>query len=246
MKNAGLAGAITLCGIGLMMSGLGSVVETPNALANASDDFTSTSKSLRDVSRPDSTQRLGFSDCFPGPAVTWAVFDPQPRPLELVRGADQIECWGADDSTVDFDGDGSREQYNTEYSNAGIDFSGTAVEYFAPFSSLRRTDDGVALEVVMDFEGDIQYWLDALDIKSPSGLNVRIRGFFDVDGDGLPDALLRARVNNVVDGNFSSQTLWYWFRNQLTPPGDRVAGDVNNDGQVNGADLTIVLSNWSS
>jgi hypothetical protein len=75
---------------------------------------------------------------------------------------------------------------------------------------------------------------------------LRIRGFFDVDGDGLPDALLRASVDNIVDGNFSSQTLWYWFRNQLTPPGDRVAGDVNNDGQVNGADLTVVLSNWSS
>ena len=33
MKNAGLAGAIALCGIGLMMIGLGNFVKAPSAMA---------------------------------------------------------------------------------------------------------------------------------------------------------------------------------------------------------------------
>ena len=33
MKNAGLAGAIALCGIGLMMIGLGNFVKAPTAMA---------------------------------------------------------------------------------------------------------------------------------------------------------------------------------------------------------------------
>ena len=35
MKNAGLAGAIALCGIGLIMIGLGNFVSTPSAMAAA-------------------------------------------------------------------------------------------------------------------------------------------------------------------------------------------------------------------
>ena len=35
MKNAGLAGAIALCGIGLIMIGLGNFVSTPRAMAAA-------------------------------------------------------------------------------------------------------------------------------------------------------------------------------------------------------------------
>jgi hypothetical protein len=246
MKNARLAGAIALCGIGLIMIGLGSFVATPNAMATATDDFSSTSESRRDISKPESPQRLGVGDCYaPGAPVTWSVFEPVARPLELVRGSDLISCFSADDNLIDFDGDGELELSNSSGSNPGVRWFGSQIDY-TPFSVLRSTEDGIALEIVLEFPVDIQYWLGLVGWQSSDDFNVSIYSFLDVDRDGLLDALIRVRGNGL-DGNGVSQSIYryFWYRNQLTPPGDRIAGDVNNDGLVDGADLTIVLSDWT-
>ena len=146
----------------------------------------------------------------------------------------------------DLDGDGTIELPNTSGANAGVSFySGTSEVFYVPFSVLRRIDEGVALEIVLEFPSDIQYWLDlqGLDNSDVDSIFASVRSFFDVDGDGLRDALLRV-TSYLVDGQ-TQITKTYWYRNQLNPPDARLSGDVNNDGQVNGADLTVVLSDWT-
>jgi hypothetical protein len=67
---------------------------------------------------------------------------------------------------------------------------------------------------------------------------------YDVDGDARADLVLQWRnapCGPAFGGDCSFVATWH--RN-LTGSGG-LAGDVNNDGQVNGADLTIVLSDWT-
>ena len=246
MKNAGLAGVIALCGIGLIMIGLGSVGSTPAAMGISSDDLASASAFGRDSWDRRRPARRGLDDgcSAPGAPVTWPVFDPELRPLEVVTGSDQLPCWSGTDSGVDLDGDGSIELANSSGGRAGVSIFSDGEFYITPFSVLRRRADGVAVEVVLEFQVAVEYWRSLLgpDISDDSSIFANVRSFFDVDGDGLRDAVLRVSYEQQDGSNVDA---YYWYRNQLPPPSDRIAGDVNADGSVNGADLTIVLSDWT-
>ena len=151
----------------------------------STEGWTSTGVFGRDSSQMKQSPRRRSSDgCYaPGSPVTWPVFDPEIRPLKLIRGADEIDCFSGDDMAVDFDGDGVLELANASGPNPGVYWDGSSL-YYTPFSALRGVEDGVALETVMAFPGDIQYWTDITGLKSVSFLSSDIRSFFDVDGDG--------------------------------------------------------------
>jgi hypothetical protein len=176
--------------------------------------------------------------------VTWPVFDPELQPLEVISGSDQLPCWSGTDSGVDLDGDGSVELANSSGGRAGVSIFTSGESYITPFSVLRRRDEGVAVEVVLEFPVDIQYWRDLLgpDVSEGSPIFANVRSFFDVDGDGLRDAVLRVTYDQQ-DG--VSVNAYYWYRNQLTPPDGGLAGDIDGDGRVDGFDLTIVLGDWT-
>jgi hypothetical protein len=144
--------------------------------------------------------------------------------------------------SVDLDGDGFTELTNSNSPGFGITFGG---ENYYTFSVLLNTPDGVALETVLEIETDLQYWEELTGLEGITSIEALVEGYFDVDRDGLPDALMLLRASTEPALGFQQYTGFFWYRNQLTPPGDRIAGDVNNDGLVNGADLTIVLSDWT-
>ena len=65
-------------------------------------------------------------------------------------------------------------------------------------------------------------------------------GLFDCDGDGRNDLVVRTiyyAPNAVIQ--------YGYFRNILPPPQSSSAADINRDGVVNGADLTLLLVAWA-
>lgn len=246
MKNAGIAGGLALCGIGLVLVGLANLGTTPSAVASGLDGAGARSDSDRESRTDRSAFMEGMGPCYaPGAPVTWTVFDSQLRPLEVISGADELACWSGDGMEVDLDGDGSIELPNASFANTGVNFYCPTCEVeYIPFSVLRRIDDGVALEIVLEFPSDIQYWLDlqGLEISEVSAVYAAVRSFFDVDGDGLRDAVLGVTWARPDEPALQK---YYWYRNQLTPPVRGLAGDIDGDGRVDGFDLTIVLGDWT-
>jgi len=60
----------------------------------------------------------------------------------------------------------------------------------------------------------------------------------DVTGDRLPDLVFK-----LLGGASAPDAIGY-FANILPPPSSRAAADLNGDGNVGSADLSIVLNAW--
>ena len=85
--------------------------------------------------------------------------------------------------------------------------------------------------------GLAQLWIDVMgaaivDVKAYP------MGWRDFDGDGDLDL-------GVAMLSSGSAMLSVWFENVARPAAPLLVGDVNRDGRVNGADLGILLSNWT-
>ena len=191
--------------------------------------------------------RSGFGeDCDEGIfPVTWPVFEMTMRPLELESGTGFLPCFDfGDDSLLDLDGDGNLEMWAED--GSGFSWNKFDGGRNRPLTAMRRSEDVVAIEVVMNFEGDLQYWLDVLEEKSPpanGGLRAEHDAFFDVDGDGRLDLIFRVELDDWDVG--SSIQRFFWFRNTSTPPARDCDSDLNDDGRVDGEDLLQLLSDWS-
>lgn len=177
--------------------------------------------------------------------VTWPVFDPTLRPLVLEAGTDFLPCFDiGDDSLLDLDGDGRAELWKED--GAGFFWDNYGESRNSPLTAMRRREGALAIEVVLNFEGDLQYWLEQLDQKSPpefGSLAAEHDGFFDVDGDGNLDLMFRVSLDDWKTGNRTKR--YFWFRNTSVPPGRSGDSDLNGDGRVDGEDLLQLLSDWS-
>ena len=242
MNNAGMTGALVLIGAGLFVNVF--MMNTSTVQAVTAPHAVGVFGDMEPPKRENLQRSLGSQpDCYAvGAQVTWAVFDPQIHPIDLIRGSENLECFYQQTSSADLDGDGFMELRNVD--DPGFSYSNGNARY-NPFTVLRTTPDGIALEVVLEIETNLQYWKDLTGLEDLVYIYASPAGFFDVNRDGLPDALMLVRASSGAVGDFQEYIGFFWYRNQLAPPDDRMAADVNNDGQVNGADLTIVLSKWT-
>ena len=89
--------------------------------------------------------RLGTSECQNQPIeISWEVFDPTPRPLEIAFNAGLVNCLDlGEDGIIDLDGDGVVEQLQED--NAGVEFYGSPDGSSYPLLVLRHRDEGLAI-----------------------------------------------------------------------------------------------------
>lgn len=225
----------------VVLGGLGFLLGTGFLMA---DDAPRAPTSLQEWNQADH-RRMGWNCFNERKPVTWAAFDTELRPMKLIRGAELLECLDyGDDGLLDLDGDGTAEHLTED--EAGIRYSGSTVEATVPIMALRHDEDGLGVEVIMNFDDDLTYWLSQLDLESMSEdatLSLYSKGYFDVDNDGMFDAIFRMSYLDFSSGEQIFR--FFWYRNQLTPPTRSGDSDLNDDGRVDGEDLLQLLSDWS-
>ena len=227
---------VVLGGLGLLL-GAGFLV---------ADDASFTPADFDNSRKPELRRGSGEKNCGEGQfPVTWPVFEEIMRPLVLESGTEFLPCFDfGDDSLIDSDGDGDPEMWTED--GAGFSWDSYSGERHRPLTAMRRSKGVVAIDVVMNFEGDLEYWLDLLGEKSipeNGGLRAEHDAFFDVDGDGRLDLIFRVAIDDWNTGD--SIQRFFWFRNTSVPPGRSGDSDLNHDGRVDGEDLLQLLSDWS-
>ena len=265
MKNAGLAGAIALCGIGLIMNGWQGQEESAHAHAASSMagrpavlDVFEACVEAEPVALFD---QVGESLCFGtliGDQAQYSAPYWYPVPFGLVP-EQQFKA-------SDLDGDGHPDRVMaSEMMTAQSWQGGLAGSSPEPIMYRWNTESGWSFGSMNDAYLDIPPALYVQAIRpSEQGWSLSNRlidfdfephrpddqqdwsvypALHDVDGDGRDDLVLQWRNTMCFMFNDPCEVVGTWHRNLSGT--DPLAGDVNNDGQVNGADLTIVLSDWT-
>ncbi|MDG2030315.1 MAG: hypothetical protein P8J45_04855 [Phycisphaerales bacterium] len=175
--------------------------------------------------------------------ITWEVFDPTPRPLEVNYNARFMNCLDlGEDGIIDLDGDGIFEQLQED--DAGVEFYGETGEGSSfPLLVLRHREGGLAIESVLLFDEGSAFWSDLIGMDPTELQYVQQSFYFDVDADSMIDAVISIGWNDMNKGTWERRLFWY--RNQLTPPTRSGDSDLNDDGRVDGEDLLQLLSDWS-
>ncbi len=187
--------------------------------------------------------RLGTPECQNQPIeISWEVFDPTPRPLEIAFNAGLVNCLDlGEDGIIDLDEDGVVEQLQED--NAGVEFYGSPDGYSYPLLVLRHRDEGLAIETVLLFDEGIEYWSDLVGVEPNNLQAVQQSFYFDVDADAMIDTVISILWTDPDTGLW--ERTFFWYRNQLTPPTRSGDSDLNHDGRVDGEDLLQLLSDWS-
>jgi hypothetical protein len=168
-----------------------------------------------------------------GCEVTWAVFSNVGVPLSFAQPP--APCNGdaqMGNVTVDLDGDGVDELLRADDWEPGQPGDGMV-------RCLRRVAGTLRDEGVLSWDpADTAFpWVPS---AQQSSFVVDPSGLFDCDGDGRNDLVVRTiyyTPNAVIQ--------YGYFRNILPPPQSSSAADINRDGVVNGADLTLLLVAWA-
>ena len=177
-------------------------------------------------------QMLGESPC----AVTWDVFlSTAVKVHDLPAGSSCVS--GLDMAAIqsDLDQDGTLELVipSERIEDAGFGTAGGGV------LASRRVSGSQTLFVVHDLSrASVSYpWVPAQQsiIVAPIACK-------DMNADGMPDLVCLVRE---LDDAVSPYSVCY-FANRLTPPGSQSNADLNGDGVINGADLTILLVAWGA
>ena len=168
------------------------------------------------------------------PCGTSAVFDSEVTPMTdlIVDESEWFSCVAGGlrlrDGEVDFDGDGVDEIYSLVNSGFGIGLVWAKVN-----------GDG-------SLDGMPPIILDETTLNLPALGDGESREIFplafrDMNGDGLPDAIITVRVSGP---GFVSGRVYYTL-NILPPPPPPLVGDVDGDGIVGILDFLLVLENWT-
>ena len=270
MKNAGLAGAIALCGIGLIMNGWQGQEESAHAHAASSMtsrpavlDLFEACVEAEPVALFDQVgEAICLGTLLGDPGLTFPTPYWYPVPFG-VRPGQQF-------SPSDLDGDGRIDRvianpmmFSEAWNGGWQDLTAVAYRWssydgggweFVDAEGGGGVGGGPPPELsVQTFQMTEQGWSLAnrnisfdftQHIPDPSQDWLVYPALYDVDGDARADLVLQWRNQPCGPGmGADCSVVATWHRN-LTGSGG-LAGDVNNDGQVNGADLTIVLSDWT-
>ena len=175
----------------------------------------------RSPSMDGSTARmLGEGAC----EVSWPVFDTSV--VQFLESQLPFECQpfsGGGWRALDLDGDAISEMLFVR-------------QDFVPTMYVIRRAGGVAREDL------VLAWADLQAPWVPAGGNPAISfiDLTDLTGDGLPDVVVRVQWTEAG----SQRTAFGYLRN-LLQPASASAADINRDGVVNGADLTLLLVAWA-
>ena len=170
-------------------------------------------------------------------AITWSVFSTNATLIRMVTEAEL--CFGAGDTgpvVADLDGNGRDEcvlvgEFGDFGKSGGIGSSAVR--------ALRRDAGGLSEFVVGAIARPAATYGFIPGVATD--FYVAPVGAWDATGDGLPDLVVNVRW---VEASGQKRAIAY-FRNQLTPPAGTLAADINRDGVVNGADLTMLLVAWA-
>lgn len=173
---------------------------------------------------------------------TW--FSPIPRPIAYdcrLFGRKGFAC-------ADVNGDGVDEYMVPEYEpNVGVVSEGQVrptLQYWILESRIINVD-GNPFHTQFSVFPASSLPGESLKLEFPNlrNANVQDLGWRDCDGDG--DLDLVVNINLTLYGVSDNEIRPYWFENigyeRQVPP---VAADLNGDGQVNGADLGLLLVAW--
>ena len=58
------------------------------------------------------------------------------------------------------------------------------------------------------------------------------------------DLIMKVSLQDYLDFG-PGTSAYFWYRNALEPVGRSCTSDLTNDGRVNGADLSFLLSDWT-
>jgi hypothetical protein len=223
-----------LAAVGVAMGGvvLGwSWARGPEAMA-AEPPVAGRGFALHDGGVRANAQMLGEPPC----AVTWDVFlSTAVKVHDLPAGSSCVSGLDVAAMQSDLDQDGTIELVipSERIEDAGFGNAGGGV------LASRRISGSQTLFVVHDLSrASVSYpWVPAQ--RSIVVIPIACQ---DMNADGLPD--LVCLVREFADASTLSSICY--FPNRLTPPGSQSNADLNGDGIVNGADLTILLVAWGA
>jgi hypothetical protein len=189
-------------------------------------------------------------------------FNPVPRRLQVcVGGTNGVpnQIGKLPLGAADVNADGVNEYFDTAYANSW-DYDGSSeigifvASWTQPIGGtiLYRSTTDIQPSHTVVWRNSVLEGTAAMgdQIRQMVGANlreifVRAKGWRDIDIDG--DLDLIAEVHYQVEGISGNFGLDIWFENigyeVEQPP---LAADINRDGQVDGADLCLVLASWEA
>ena len=222
MKNAGMAGAVALVGIGLLSIGLG---EKPLAATTKIHSAYPDRPALK--IHHDSKEKASAYRAKCG----IVIFEHVLRPYDTTCIPGDEYRWRRQEARVDLLGIGTPQLVRGGYVNTYDFCDGTAGPQDSPIQIALPT--GIKI-VELDFSPDGPLEFEAVFGFLPCA--VAVAGYLDVDLDGRPDLILNA-------GGEGPRALG-WLRNIYDGPA-RLPADLNDDGRVDGADLGELFVQWT-
>ena len=235
------ASSTTRCGAVLAAVALASTSLFALAARPASGDERGSSDALRegslDLDRSARESRGEDGGVAGACTVTWPVFATTAMELSIsVMGGPCSGDAQAGNITIDLDGDGTEELLRSDDWTPGKGDGDAAVR------CLRRVGGAWNDEVLLLWDPAVTTYPWLVGEEGLDYLIVDPAGLLDCDGDGQRDLLVR--TIHYPPGS-PGVTSYGYFRNQLPPPQSASAADINRDGVVNGADLTMLLVAWA-
>jgi hypothetical protein len=240
LKNLSLAGSLCLLALGLFANAGVDWASATQKTAHADDLKTKRHQAVADVpvSRSDEggAEMVAGSQCvIEGEPLNW--FGAIRRMPSCLYPSD---FWRVEYFQADVDGDGRFESFKASGSALIPSYPGEYVES-SMFRVIRtRFEDG---EVVVERSSIIQReWLAAWVQENLALTSAHLSwspgsGWHDIDDDGDLDLIVSVATN--------TGEVFIWLENTGFEKQTYAAGDINQDGEVDGVDISILLSDWT-
>ena len=221
MKNSGLTGAIALCGVGLVLVGLGNLAGSQPVLALGTafvdpEDLC--------AERCDTGPDGDLPYCVEQEEEQW--FEMVPRPL---CAGDGVSIGSLGGGASDYDGGSSSRL--SRASNTVLDGGDWSEDSRELGAYSVRMIDGIAETTYTPITIDWTLFIPDLD----EYVYLTASSSIDIDGDGRRDL--------IVSTTYEGTRNFYWLKNITA--GSILAADVNVDGRVDGQDLALLLGEWT-
>ncbi len=250
LNSINIGGGLALVAVGLLANAAASLVGSTEQTANA-DDLKRAAKnpqSVADVavSRADEggAEMVAMGGgCQPiqGESLNW--FGPIREIGQCFSGEGLHLPKGAPLTHADVNGDGVPESFRqrTEivFPASGAQPCAVAIEHYSLDGEAFVAERSCVLpsEILADWIAENTEWSSA-QIRDQEWSEA---SWIDVDKDGDLDLFLLIRCSTGCD------TVWrnIWLENTGFQKQTFAAGDINKDGEVDGVDISILLSDWT-
>ena len=190
----------------------------------------------------------GGGECIEGPASAWFTQVREIRPciadVLVLDLSEPLHPRWVSGRKEDVNGDGSDEYLRPELapmvaSAAGpIDACGLKLQLTRIVGGQLQIEERCVL-------GTLQLGQYAQELAPAEDVYLFRTGLRDLDGDGDMDAVCCLGWGPFKAGSFA-YTAWAWIENTGFESSTRGNADLNGDGRVSGADLGLLLGEWSA